>query len=152
MKHQKEFKKVESIINRHLYQICYVITILVMLMFLIEFFTRGYFSLTRIEIFYLGVLVLYSIHKELIRFIGHRKIEKQGEIFVYIWIGITLSLFVINFFSRDYFAYTIDEKPSLVLHDISLLTVQILGIFLLTRISKFIRAFLEYKSLTEKKK
>ncbi|MDD5606264.1 MAG: hypothetical protein PHN37_00115 [Candidatus Pacebacteria bacterium] len=145
MDHKKDLKKIELLINQHLYTICSVITILVMLMFLVEFFSKGMFNLYKIELFYLGVLLIYSFHKELIRCIGCKKLDKQGENFVYIWIVLTLSLYIVNFISRDFFTITVYNEPSLVLKNISILTLQILAIFIITRGIKFIKIFLAEK-------
>ena len=67
---------------------------------LAEFFSRGAFAPTKIELFYLGVLVIYSLHKEMVRWLGERKVERQGECFVYIWVGLTTALYLINFFTN----------------------------------------------------
>ncbi len=137
MNNLSECKKYELLINKHLYSICSIITIVVMLMFLIEFFTKGHFALARIELFYLGVLALYSFHKELIRYVGcKRKLHKQGELFIYAWIFLTLFLYIVNFFSRGYFSYTVYNETSLVLNNMTVLTVQILAIFIVTRALK----------------
>jgi len=145
----QELKTIEGQINKHLYLICSVITIFVMAMTLVEFFSRGIFSPAQIELFYLGVLVLYSLHKELLRWLGKREIERQGEYFVYVWIGLTLLLYVINFVCRDYFRFTIYGEPSTILKDVSLLTLEVLAIFILTRGLKILRLYL-IKEKTQK--
>ncbi len=142
MDHKEDLKKVELLINQHLYTLCSVVTILIMLMFIIEFFTRGIFSLAKIELFYLGVLLLYSFHKELIRCVGCRKVDRQGENFVYIWITLTLVLYIINFITQNFFSLTVYNEQSLVLKNLSILTLQVLAIFIFTRGIKFLKVFL----------
>ncbi len=142
-----ELKTIEGVINRHLYLICGTITLFVMAMILIEFFTRGIFSPTRIHVFYLGVLIIYSLHKELLRWLGEREIERQGEYFVYVWIALTTFLYLINFISGDYFGYTPQGIPNPVLKETSILALEILAIFILTRGLKILKIFLiEQKS------
>ena len=138
----KELKNIEEQINRHLYSICAVFTVFVMIMTLVEFFSRGFFYPARIELLYLGILVIYALHKEIVRWLGHRENERQGEYFVYVWIGISLLLYVVNFISRDYFRFGIYGESLTILRDVSMLTLQILAIFILTRGLKILRIYL----------
>lgn len=138
----KNLRKLETKINKNLYLICGVITILAMAMLSIEFFSRGVFPSTRISLFYLGVLILYSLHKELVRWLGERKVEHQGEYFVYGWIVFTTLLYVINFLTKDYFSYSAQGLPLSILRETSILALQVLAIFLITRGSKLIKVFL----------
>ncbi len=138
----KNLRKLEVKINKHLYVICGLVTLVTMAMVATEFFSRGAFPPTKISLFYLGVLILYSMHKELVRWLGERKVEHQGEYFVYGWIGLTTFLYVINFLSKDYFSYSIYGWSLTVLREASIITLEVLAIFLITRGSKLIRVFL----------
>jgi len=126
-------KKAEFQINKHLYLICGGLTFLVMAMILTDFLTRGYFSISEISVFYLGVLVIYSLHKELIRWLGKYEVERQGEYFVYAWIALTTILYFVNFFSKNYFAFTAAGTQNTVLNETAILTLEILAIFIITR-------------------
>ncbi len=137
-----ELKTIEEMINRHLYLICATITLFVMIMILVDFFTRGAFSPNRIHFFYIGVLVIYSLHKELLRWLGKREVERQGEYFVYVWIALTTFLYIINFLCKDYFFYTPQGIQNTVLRDTSILTLEVLAIFILTRGLKVLKIFL----------
>jgi len=140
-KQPEEIRKIELKINKNLYLICSVVTVFAMIVILVEFFSRGFFYPARIGIFYLGILVIYSLHKEIIRWMGERTLERQGQYFVYTWIGITLILYAVNFFTRDYFRYNIYGETSTVLQDVSMLTLQVLAIFIFTRWLKFLRIY-----------
>ncbi len=141
-KESTKLRRVESRINRHLFLICAMVTVLVMIFFSLEFFTRGFFKPAKIELFYLGVLVIYSIHKELLRWLGKRKIERQGEYFVYSWIILTSVLYVVNFLANGYFSYSVSGKELAVLSNMSILTVEVLAIFIFTRALKIVKATL----------
>src|SRR4030042_3833433 len=111
MKQNQRFqhiKTIESGINKHLFIICASVTIAVIAMTLVDFFTRGNLFTVQIAPFYLGVLVIYSLHKEIVRWLGERRAERQGELFVYAWIGLTTALYIINFISRNYFSVTVE--------------------------------------------
>lgn len=139
---EKEIKSIlkeESLLNKRLYQICGGLTVLVMMMVIIEFFSRGAFPPLKIDLFYLGLLLLYSFHKEIIRWLGEKHIERQGEYFVYGWIGIAVFLHLVNFFSKDYFLYSVDGEFLSVLDDVTILTLEVLAIFILTRGLKFLK-------------
>jgi len=110
-----------------------------MVMMLIEFLSRGSFFPSNISIFYLGVLAIYSIHKELLRWLGKRKIERQGEIFVYAWIILTAALYVINFAYNGHFNTMANGTELTTLRDLSILSLEVLGIFILTRCLKILR-------------
>ncbi|MDO8303058.1 MAG: hypothetical protein Q7T18_07445, partial [Sedimentisphaerales bacterium] len=84
MKQNQRFqhiKIIEAGINRRLFIICGVVTVIVMAMTLIDFFTRGNLFTVQIAPFYLGVLVIYSLHKEIVRWLGESRPERQGELF-----------------------------------------------------------------------
>ncbi len=142
----KELKKIEKKVNRHLYQICALITVITMAMVAARFFTRGDFPSTKIGLFYLGILIIYSLHKELVRWMGERKIERQGEYFVYAWVLFTVLLYVVNFLAKDFFIYS-DQGASLAtLGETGILTLEIMAIFLITRGSKIIKVYFTKKA------
>ncbi len=141
----RKLRTMEAKINRNLYLICGGVTVLTMIMMLVEFLTRGAFPPTKISLFYLGVLLLYSLHKELVRWMGDRKVDYQGEYFVYGWIGLTTLLYIVNFLSKDYFSHSIHGAPLVALKEASILTLEVLAIFLVTRGSKLIKVFLVKK-------
>jgi len=139
----KKIRKTEGSINKNLYRICGLITIIVMVMMAIGFFSQGVFPSPRIGVFYFGVLIIYSFHKELLRWLGEKKVERQGEYFVYAWIGLAAILYIINFLSKDYFSYSSQGIPSGNLKEICFTTLEVFGIFILTRVSKLIKIILE---------
>jgi len=134
----KNILKVESGINRNLFIVSSVVTLATMVLLVSDFFSRGSFLPARINFFYLTVVVIYAVHKELIRWLGEKKVKRQGEYFVYAWIILTTVLYIINFFSRDYFSYSAEGYAVGTLRDISLLTMEILGVFILTRVLKLL--------------
>lgn len=138
----KKLRKLEGGINRHLYVICGIVTLTTMVMIAIEFFTRGAFPPIKIGLFYLGVLLLYSLHKELVRWLGERKVDRQGEYFVYGWLIFTTLLYIINFFTKDFFSCSVAGVPLITLQEASTLTLEVLAIFLITRGSKLIKIYL----------
>ena len=137
--HLKYVREIESKINRNLFIVCGLVTIVVMAMLMLEFFSRGKFPPTQITLFYLGVLIIYSLHKEIVRWLGRRKIERQGEYFVYAWIILTTLLFVINFFSKQYFSYSDQGEYLYALKKISILTLEVFLIFIFTRVLKILK-------------
>lgn len=124
-------------INHKLYVICSSVAIVTMVMVLIEFFSRGLFSITRISPFYVGILLIYSLHKEFIRWLGESR-DRRGELFVYAWIGITFLLYLIDFFTKGYFTQTPEGEISPVLENLNLITLEVGAIFLLTKFMKVI--------------
>lgn len=141
----KKVREIEFTINKHLFLICATITLIAMLMVAIEFFSRGAFPPSKIGFFYIAVLFVYSIHKEMLRWLGEKKTERQGEYFLYSWIGLTVILYIINFLTRDYFSYSLEGMPVAILREVSLITMQVAIIFLFTRLSKVIKIILERK-------
>jgi hypothetical protein len=137
----KYLRQIEAGISRNLFLICGIATVLSMLMITVEFFSRGAFPPSQIGQFYLGILIIYSLHKELIRWLGKRKMERQGEYFVYTWIGLTVALYVIDFLTRGYFTRSAGGEPLTVLRDLSTLTLEVLVIFMLTRGLKILKVF-----------
>ena len=139
----KKVREIEFTINKHLFLICTTITLIAILMVTIEFFSRGAFPPSKIGFFYIAVLFVYSIHKEMLRWLGEKKIERQGEYFLYSWIGLAVILYIINFLTKDYFSYSPEGMPVALLQEVSLITVEVAIIFLFTRLSKVIKVILE---------
>lgn len=123
--------------------ICAAITLIAMLMVIIEFFSRGAFLPSQIGFFYIAVLFVYSVHKEMLRWLGEKKIERQGEYFLYSWIGLTVILYIINFLTKEYFSYSSEGMAVVSLREVSFVTVEVALIFLFTRLSKVIKIILE---------
>ena len=142
----KELKEIEKEVNKHLYQICAIITVTTMVMISVSFFTRGDFPSTRIGLFYLGILIIYSLHKELIRWLGERKVERQGEYFVYAWVLFAVLLYVINFLAKDFFVYSSQGDFLTTLKETGILTLEITAIYLITRGSKIIKVYFTKKA------
>ena len=132
----KEIRKVETVISRNLFLICTVVTLATMAMMMVNFFTRGSFSPTKIGFFYLTVVLIYSLHKEFIRWIGEKKSTRNGEYFVYAWVILTTILYVINFFTNNYYGYSKEGYAISTLADVAYTTIEVLGVFIITRIMK----------------
>jgi hypothetical protein len=135
-------RKVESIINRNLFLICTFITIIVMAMATIEFFSRGAFFPSRIGFFYVGILFIYSAHKEMLRWLEEKGVERQGEVFLYSWIGLATLFYIINFLSKDYYSLGLDGKPLGCMSEVAIITLEVAAIFVLARLSKVIKIML----------
>ena len=138
-------RRIESAINRNLFLICTTITVIVMVMVIIEFFSRGAFFPLRIGFFYIGVLFIYTAHKEMLRWLEEKGAERQGEVFLYSWIGLTTLFYVINFLTKDYYSTSLEGKPLGCMSDISVITLEVAVIFLLARLSKVIKIILMKK-------
>jgi uncharacterized membrane protein YhdT len=110
-----------------------------MIMLATEFFSRCEFPSTRIPLFYLGLLIIYSLHKELIRWLGEDKVERQGELFVYAWIMFTTFLYVVSFASRQYFTDQTKGGCDSALMSSCTITLEVLFIYLMTRASKYVK-------------
>jgi hypothetical protein len=141
----KKVREIEFAINKHLFLICSAITLIAMTMVTAEFFSRGIFPPSRIGFFYIAVLFVYSIHKEMLRWLGEKKIERQGEYFLYSWIGLTVVLYIINFLARDYFCYSSEGMSVEALNAVSVITLEVAAIFLFARLSKVIKVITEKK-------
>lgn len=137
----KNLRKIESSINKNLFIICSFVTLVAMALMVTDFFTRGNFLPSRMNLFYLSVVLIYSLHKELIRWLGEKKIKRRGEYFVYVWIILTTILYIINFFTRNYYSYSDQGLYLAALRDISLITIEILGIFIVSRLLKLLFIF-----------
>jgi hypothetical protein len=141
-KESLNIRKIEQRINKHLYKICSVLTIVVMTMVSAEFFSRGAFPSPKIGVFYFGVLLIYSLHKELLRWLGDKKIERQGEYFVYAWVILSILFYIINFLTKDYFLYSPEGIYLSTLNEICFITLEVLAVFIITRGSKLLKIFL----------
>lgn len=145
-KNRKYFRlrKIETKINKNLFIVCGIVTIITMIMIVIEFFSRGTFPPIKIGTFYIGVLILYALHKETLRWIGDRKqFQRQGEVFVYGWIILTTVLYLINFLSKNYFSYSALGEPLAVLREVTVTALEVLAIFILTRGLKLLKNLLK---------
>ncbi len=134
----EKVKEFEATINRNLFIVCAVVTLATMVMMSVNFFARGDFLPTKIGFFYLVVVLIYSAHKELVRWLGEKRGHRNGEYFVYAWVILTTLLYVVNFFSNSYFDYSKEGYTLSTLADASYITMQVLGIFVITRIVKVI--------------
>ncbi|HUT96077.1 MAG TPA: hypothetical protein VMW82_00700 [Candidatus Paceibacterota bacterium] len=126
--------KSETKINNILFWICFCITLLTILMTLLDFFSNGEYPPTNISLFYIGILIIYSIHKEAIRFLEHAAPERRsrkGELFVYFWIIMTTLLYLINFLTKNQFSYS-------GLMTATYLTLEVGAVFVLARVLKLI--------------
>jgi hypothetical protein len=137
----KEIRRVEAVINKNLFLLCALVTLATMVMMVVNFFSRGGFLPTKIGFFYLTVVLIYSLHKEFIRWIGDKKGKRQGEYFVYAWVILTTVLYVVNFFNHNYFDYSKEGYDLSTLADIAYITIDVLGIFVVTRILKILSTF-----------
>ena len=132
----REVREVESAINKNLFFVCTVVTLATMLLMTVNFFSKGSFLPSSIGFFYLVVVLVYSMHKEFIRWLGEKKKNHQGEYFVYAWIILTTLLYVVNFFSNDYFGYSKEGYHVSTLADVAYITMEVLVVFVITRIIK----------------
>ncbi len=136
----KNIQTTEQKISNILFYICLFITLLALGMTLVRFFTRGEFPPTNIGTFYIGILLIYSIHKEALRWIIDKKEQKRrpGESFVYIWIIITAFLYLINFISKDYFRFDASGEELHVLTEATLISLEVGAVFILARTLKLL--------------
>jgi hypothetical protein len=132
--------KTEIRISAILFWICFFITIMAIVMALIEFFTKGAYPPSNINIFYVGVLAIYSLHKEAIRFLEHsqERSQKKGETFVYVWILMTAFLYLINFLTKNSFSYSSGGYEIHTLMTITYTALEVGGVFVIARILKLI--------------
>lgn len=135
-KRVKEVRKVETLINQNLFYLCTIVTLVAMALMVTNFFSRGSFLPANIGFFYLTVVLIYSLHKEFIRWLGEKKSRHQGEYFVYAWVLLTTVLYIINFFSNNYFGHSIEGYNVSTLADVTYTTIEVLTIFVATRIMK----------------
>jgi len=140
-KNDQAVLSVEREVNNVLHKIVIFITILAMGMMLIEFFSRGDYPQNRISAFYIGVLLIYSLHKEALRWLEEKHGEypqRKGEYFVYSWILLTAALYLINFVYKDYFLFSTRGEQLSTLNEISFTALEVCAVFILTRLIKII--------------
>ena len=137
----REIRRIETGISGNLFIISMIVTLVTMALMVTNFFCRGSFLPARIGFFYLTVVLIYSLHKEFVRWLGEKKSRRQGEYFVYAWIILTTALYVVNFFSNNYYGYSKEGFEISTLADISYTTIEVLGVFVLTRVMKIIFTF-----------
>jgi hypothetical protein len=135
--------KTETKINNILFWLCFLITILAIAMTLLEFFSRDEYPPTSISLFYVGVLAIYSLHKEAIRFLEYATPEKshkskKGELFVYLWIVMTGILYSINFFTKNHYSYSEFGEQTASLMTATYITLEVGIVFILARIMKLL--------------
>lgn len=133
--------KIETNISNILFWICFFVTFLAIFMNLVEFFSRGAFPTSEIGLFYIGVLAIYSLHKEALRFLEHaheQKGQKNGEVFVYFWILMAAALYLLNFLAKGYFSVNDGGEKLMALTNISYTALEVGGVFVLARILKLI--------------
>jgi hypothetical protein len=137
----KNTKIIEKKVSNILFSLCFFITLIVLAMSLIRFFSRGEFPPSQISFFYIGILIIYSIHKEALRWLLDEKEEKKhkkGEYFVYAWIVIAALLYLINFVSRGYFQLSPTGQELHILTEITIITLEVGAVFVLARVLKII--------------
>jgi hypothetical protein len=137
----KEVRRVESAISRNLFMVSSAVTFAAMFLMATDFFTRGSFLPAKIGFFYLTVVFIYSVHKEFVRWLGEKKGQRNGEYFVYGWVILTTALYIVNFFSNDFYSYTKEGYAVGTLRDIAYLTIEVLAVFIFTRLLKMIFLF-----------
>jgi len=141
--------QVETKINAVLFWLCFFITILAIAMSLVEFFARGDFPASRINLFYIGVLAIYSLHKEALRFLEHarsEKAQKKGELFVYLWIVITALLYLLNFITKNHYTASDSGEQLFALTNIAYTAIEVGMVFVIARILKLIMFRFFYKN------
>lgn len=142
---KEDLRAIEANINRNLFIVCALVTLATMAVMTVDFFSRGNFVSPRMDLFYLAIVAIYSLHKEFLRWLGEKKDKHNGEYFVYAWVILTTVLYVVNFLSRDYFSFSREGYQVGTLRDIAYLTIEILAVFILTRFLKFLEIFFKEK-------
>lgn len=141
--------KVENKINNVLFWICFFITIIAMFMSFAEFFARGEFPNSKIGLFYVGVLIIYSFHKEALRFLERacsEKSQKKGELFVYIWIISAAVLYLVDFLTKNYYSIGNSGETLSALTNVSYTALEVGAVFVLSRILKLLMTRFCYKN------
>ncbi len=137
----KSTKILEKKVSNTLFYLCFFVTLIVLVMSLTRFFSRGEFPPSQIGFFYISILIIYSVHKEALRWIlaeSEEKKQKKGEYFVYAWIIVTTLLYLINFISQGYFQLSPAGQELQVLTDITFITLEVGAVFVLARVLKII--------------
>ena len=150
-KENNQILDVEKSVNNVLHKTVFLITFLAIGMMLVEFFSRGAFPQSRISTFYIGVLLIYSLHKEALHWIeirGGAYSQRKGEYFVYFWIFLTALLYLINFLTKNYYLFSDKGTELPALSDITFTALEVCGVFILTRLFKILGiSFLTKKGL-----
>jgi len=141
----RRIRKIELAINTNLFNICTVVSVVTMAMAVVQFVSRGAFPPPGINFFYIGILVLYSAHKEMLRWLEEKKTERQGEWFVYSWILLTLLLYIINFSCKNCFRYDKSGVYSDSIRETTIITLEVCAVFVFTRFSKILKITSERK-------
>lgn len=139
---QQEAKSVERQINDTLYTICLAVTYAAIGMSLVRFFSRGEYVSDEINLFYFGVLGLYSLHKEAMHWLMEKEEllnRRKGEYFVFLWLGITLVLYVINFVTNGHFVESAHGEELHTLKEITFTALEVGAIFVASRFLKILR-------------
>ena len=111
-------------------------TVLLAMEWMDFFFSRGVPH--AISAGYIVLLGTYIAHKEVLRWTGLRAQIRRGELFVYIWWGVFLAMFLVEYF---WGAFHIPEG-------MTALSYEVLGYFLVTEISKAVST---WRGLRQKK-
>jgi hypothetical protein len=138
---RKDVYQIEKQVNKILFRLAVLVTILAMGMILAEFLSRGAFPPTKIGFFYIGVLLMYSLHKEALRWMGGKELQiggRRGEYFVYAWILLTSALYLINFLTKDYFIIDNQGSDLTALPEITFITLEACAVFIFARVVKVI--------------
>ena len=141
--------KIETKINNVLFWICFSITIIAIFMSVFEFFSRGEFPTSKIGLFYVGVLIIYSFHKEALRFLEQARaetVQKKGELFVYLWIILAVALHLIDFLTKKHYSVSANGETLLALANVSYTALEVGAVFVFTRILKLIMTHFYYKN------
>ena len=145
---KKSVRSVEKKINHTLYLISFFLTIIAMAMNLIEFFNRGKFPPIRMNFFYIGILTIYALHKEAVRWLIEKDEEwtqKRGEYFFYLWVLMATIFFAINFFSGDYFYFSPSGEQLNTTTNTAFTALEVGAIFIIARFLKIASARLLLK-------
>lgn len=137
----KKTYDIERRINKTLFWLCVFVTVIAMAMVLTEFFARGVFPATKIGNLYVGILIIYSLHKEALRWLSEEDIkrgQRRGEYFLYAWIVLATILYLINFLTKDHFVFDNEGNRLIALTGITVITLEAGAVFILTRIVKTI--------------
>ena len=141
----REIRRIEKAVNTNLFFISAFTTLILMVVIAVEFFSRGNFPPSQMNLFYVGVLMIYSLHKEMLRWMGEKEKERKGEWFLYSWIIFTVILSCINFLSKGYFSHSPDGQPLSTLTELYTTTLEVGAVFIIMRLSKAIRFYFEGK-------
>lgn len=138
-----QLRLTEEKINQNLFLVASGVTAVAMSMMILAFFTRGAFPSAKMHMFYLGVVIVYSFHKELVRWLGDEKVGRQGEYFVYAWVGLTTIFYILDFLTKGYFSVSSSGEPLEIIRESAALTIEVFIIFLATRGLKLLKVAMD---------